>query len=111
MTTSATIGHEKLHLMNNLMKFLELQILAKNTHTHTQILLQRKLEKLSCLLYGKANENTLTSLRYTWYMTMMAKSNRIGDYLLLHKMGLDNRKENTCHITTDLDVAPPRCFS
>ena len=33
--------------------------------------------RLFCLLYGGTNTDTLTSLRYAKYMTMMAKSNKV----------------------------------
>ena len=79
-TTSATFGHGKLYLMKMLNRVPEVQNLST-------IVSDRDAPagevgsaglRLFCLLYGGTKTDTLTSLRYARYVTMMAKSNKVA---------------------------------
>ena len=94
--------------------------------------------RLFCLLYGGTKTDTLTSLRYAKYMTMMAKSNKVvlqwlpptehaahyhslrmhfqvvrwpvlsNDMLQANEWGWKMANNSLCPVMTDLDAAPAK---
>ena len=94
--------------------------------------------RLFCLLYGGTKMDTLTSLRYSRYMTMMAKSNKVMPHRLppteraahyhslrvhfqvvgwtvlsnamlqANEWGWQMANNSLCPVMTDLDAAPAK---
>ena len=76
-TTAATFGHRKMYLMKMLNRVPEVQnmsTIVSDRNAPADEVGYAGL-RLFCLLYGGTKTDTLTSLRYARYMTMMAKSN------------------------------------
>ena len=139
-TTSATFGHGKLHLMKMLKESPEVQTCAKKISEHESSAKEvgEAGHQLFCILYGGTKQDTLTSLQYARYMTMMAKSKRVephrlpptehaayyhslrvhlqvvnwinltNDNLEIRKWGWTMENGSLCPIMTDLDAAPPK---
>ena len=78
-TTSATFGHGKMYLMKMLNRVPEVQNLSTIVSDRDAPADEVGYAglRLFCLLYGGTKKDTLTSLRYARYMTMMAKSNKV----------------------------------
>ena len=77
-TTSATFGHGKMYLMKMLNWVPEVQNLSTIVSDRDAPVDKVGYAglRLFCLLYCGTKTDTLTSLRYARYMTMMAKSNK-----------------------------------
>ena len=78
-TTSATFGHGKMYITNILNRVPEVQNLSTIVSDRDALADEVGYAglRLFCLLYGGTKTDTLTSLRYARYMTMMAKSNKV----------------------------------
>ena len=79
VTTSATFDHGKVYLMKMLNWVPEVQNLSTIVSDRDAPADEVGYAglRLFCLLYGGTKTDTLTSLRYARYMTMMAKSNKV----------------------------------
>ena len=78
-TTSATFGHGKMYLMKMLNRVPEVQnfsTIVSDRDTPADEVGYAGL-RLFGLLHGGTKTDTLTSLRYARYMTMIAKSNKV----------------------------------
>ena len=78
-TTSATLGHGKMYLTKMLNRVPEVQnvsTIVSDRDAPANEVGYAGL-RLFCLLYSGTKTDTLTSLRYARYMTMMAKSNKV----------------------------------
>ena len=139
-TTSATFGHGKMYLMKMLNWVPEVQNLSTIVSDRDAPADEVGYAGLRpfCLLYGGTKTDTLTSLHYARYMTMMAKSNKVmpqrlppteraahyhslrvhlqvirwtvlsNDMLQANEWGWKMTNNFLCPVMTDLDAAPAK---